>query len=119
MTDEETAKMKTNEEFYDAEIAPVLAALGRRCIDRGMSLVAAVGNSEDTYSSRFIDLSIDNNPNVRLNYYANRARGNVDALFMRIESDAEKYGGDKSIVLWQLKHYRRLIDPDERTKVRV
>lgn len=33
---------QTKEEFYDSEIAPVLAELAKKCQDRGMAIIAAV-----------------------------------------------------------------------------
>jgi hypothetical protein len=56
MSNEDPAMPETTEgeAWYDAEIAPALAALAKRCEERGMSFVAAVeyqpGDHAGTYS---------------------------------------------------------------------
>ena len=101
---------KENEAFYDKEIAPALAELSKKCFDRGFPFLAVFGNKSDTYATNSIDLNKDSAA-MRLIYYAIKCHGNVDALFMNIEKDAEKFG-DNSVYLWQLKHYRKLLDPE-------
>jgi hypothetical protein len=109
MTDERDPKIIADETFYDTEIAPQLLELGRKLEARGMCFVAFVGNGRDeTYVTRH--LPNDLNVTLRLAYYASQTYNNIDALFMKIEADAEKFGGgDSSIYLQNLKHYRQWV----------
>lgn len=95
-----------NEEFYDKHIAPVLADLAKKCHERNMPFLTAVGDAKSIYSTIYVQDR--QNPAVRLVLYALNARGNVDSLFMNVEKDAEKHG-DNSMYLWQLRHYRKMI----------
>ena len=108
MVEAEEKLRQDNEAFYDADVAPVLADLAKKCQSRGMPLIAMVGNQGDTYCTRY--MTDFKNCAMRIAYYVSKTRDNVDALFMAIEKDAEKYGGDNSIYLWKLRHYRKLID---------
>ena len=42
---------RNNEAWYDSEIAPALAALAKRCHERGMSFIAVVEYQQDEYAT--------------------------------------------------------------------
>lgn len=81
----------TNEQFYDAEIAPKLAAIGSACQERGMSIAAMVefspGESGETrYTAP--DASIK----TLIAQWGIQCHGNVDSLLIAIERHARQYG---------------------------
>lgn len=81
----------TNEEIYDAEIAPKLLELCKRCQELGFSFAANVewelGNTGRTEFQ-----SKDASAKQLLVHWAARCNGNVDALFMAIDKSAFKNG---------------------------
>lgn len=83
-----------NEAFYDAEIAPVLAQLARKCQARGMAFVAAVDNREAEGGGTYNTLLPSNDMSVamHLNYMALRSVGNVDTLMFSVIKHAERVG---------------------------
>lgn len=97
----------TNEEFYDAQIAPALADLGRKCQERKMSFCCSVeydpvnaGRGKTEYqapSEPVREVSV----NQLLVHWAMRADGNVDKLFIAVDKWARKHG-HSSIYLQQL-----------------
>ena len=116
MTDEEKLtqseaeqdSQRLNEEWYDQNVAPVLAELATKCSERGMSFLATVGNQGDSYQTRqFVD---SHDPAIRLILFASKARGNIDSLLMAVIKDAEERGGvDFSVYLTNLKNYSEAI----------
>lgn len=81
------------EAIYDAEIAPELARLAKRCEDVGMSFVAEVEwNPAEQGGGRTIALAEGSSFGVRLVELACRCMGNVDALITAILKHARKYG---------------------------
>jgi GNAT superfamily N-acetyltransferase len=79
------------EQFYDAEIAPVLLELGRRCEGAGISLVAeaewAPGETGTTMT-----ICADAGIGLRMVAWAARAKGNADALIHAMLDHGEKHG---------------------------
>jgi hypothetical protein len=71
------------EKFYDEEIAPILAQLGKKCEDNGLSFFAAVEYDPEEYgfgrtSTRTKDCSV---VMEMLNWVA-KSMGNIDAFVM-------------------------------------
>lgn len=87
----------TNEEFYDAEIAPKLLALARVCHERGISFAASVeyglGNTGET-------VLLADNPGIKMLIAAwgIRCHGNVDDLMIAIQKHAAKHGHSSMIL---------------------
>lgn len=106
MSDEQ--KPSENEKFYDEHIAPVLAELAKKCHEKNMPFLAMVGDQKDNFTTKYVNDW--QNPAIRIAYYALKCQGNIDALMMMVEQDAVKYGGDNSIYLHNLKHYRDIIN---------
>ena len=88
--------MNEQEAIYDAEIAPALLAICKRCEALGMPMVASVEYSPDQTSTTIFcpDPKGDKRPSAQqmLVYYAARCNGNVDGLIFAIMRAAEKYG---------------------------
>lgn len=93
------------EAFYDAQVAPVLAELGKQLEARGMGFVAMVEFATGEYGTT-ATLPTTKGDALALAYIAARSRGNVDALAI----SWARYLGSRphgSIVLQQMG-----IDPD-------
>jgi hypothetical protein len=108
----------TKEEFYDSEIAPVLAELAKKCAKEGMPFLACVGNGDDFYTTRFLvsEGKTAPIPAVRMANYALLPKGNIDAFLLAMEKDFDKFGGrDGSMYFWQLDHYKRIIRGEEKS----
>lgn len=87
----------TNEEIYDAEIAPELLKLCKRCQELGMSFVACVeydppnmgiGRTEFQSPDEVGKLSAAQ----RLTHWAARSQGNIDKLFIACDRHGRKNG---------------------------
>lgn len=85
----------TNEEFYDAEIAPVLLRLGKQCEAHGMPFLACVDWGE---MARTEYLPTESKFPIRLATWAARAQGDVDSLMIAVLKYADKHGHSSLIV---------------------
>lgn len=88
-------EVSEDEAWYDAEIAPALAALAKRCFERGMAFVAAVeyqpGNHAGTYCmTDGAGLAME-----MLNLCAQTAP-NVDSYIMHLRKLCKERGQDIS-----------------------
>jgi hypothetical protein len=88
----------TNEEIYDAEIAPELARICKRCQELGFAFVASVeydapnaGRGKTEYQPATKPIRLVSS-NQLLVHWAARADGNVDKLFMAIDRWAKEHG---------------------------
>lgn len=79
------------EAFYDAEIAPALMGLARKCEDFGFSIVAKVewqpGETGTTASIRG-----DAGFGLRLTHWAAASNGNVDSLIIACKKYGQEHG---------------------------
>lgn len=97
MSDEDPARPEVSEDeaWYDAEIAPALAALAKRCHERGMSFVAAVeyqpGDRGDTYY-----LTKEAGLQMHMLYLAAQTAPNVDRYVMALRRHCQERGQDIS-----------------------
>jgi hypothetical protein len=95
MSNEDTALPETTEDeaWYDAEIAPALAALAKRCHERGMSFIAAVeyqpGDRAGTYY-----LTQDAGTAMRMLHLCAQTVPNVDGYIMSLRKWADANGVD-------------------------
>ena len=80
------------EAFYDAEIAPALAALGKKCQDAGMSIVATVEWAPAEGGSTFY-LVEGSSFAIRLVKLACEVGGNVDSLIIALRKHDPSGGG--------------------------
>ena len=84
---------EAREAWYDAEIAPTLAALATRCNERGMSFVASVeyraGERGDTYY-----LTKDAGLEMRMLHLCAQTAPNVDGYIMSLRKWADANGVD-------------------------
>jgi hypothetical protein len=80
------------EAFYDAEIAPALAALGKKCQDAGMSLIAQVEWAPTEAGSTF-NLVEGSSFAIRLVKLACEVRGNVDGMIIALRKYDPTGGG--------------------------
>ena len=87
----------SNEEFYDAEIAPKLKKLCQKCMNRKMGFVACVeydppnqgyGRTEFQPPDEIGKLSAAQ----RLVHWAARSEGNIDRLMMAVDRHAREHG---------------------------
>lgn len=88
---------QTKEQFYDAEIAPSLAELARRCHERGLSLLA-VCEWEPGEFGRTYTLQEDSGVGIRLADAAAKANGNIDSFMLGVMRYAHKHGHGSSIL---------------------
>lgn len=83
------------EAWYDAEIAPALAALATRCHEKGMAFVAVVeympGNRGSTYY-----MTENAGLEMHMLHYCACTVPNVDAYIVNIKRHAAKHGIDTS-----------------------
>ena len=82
------------EAVYDAEIAPALMALAKRCEECGMSLVAEVEwNPDELAGGRTIALAEGSSFAMRLVKLAADVKGNVDGLIIALRKHDPTGGG--------------------------
>ena len=90
------------EGWYDAEIAPALAELAKKCHERGMSFVAAVeygpGKRGGTYY-----LMDDAGLEMRMLHICAQTVPNVDSYVINLKRFAEREGIDTA-ASWVLTH---------------
>ena len=97
MDNEDPALPETTEgeAWYDAEIAPALAALAKRCHERGMAFVAVVeyqpGDRAGTYY-----MTEDAGLAMIMQYLCSRTAPNVDAYIMSLKRHCKAVGQDIS-----------------------
>jgi hypothetical protein len=85
----------TNEEFYDAEIAPVLMGLAKKCQRRDMPLICAVQYDKESDGVGFTETHSGDEKMCFVQvlvHWAARARGNVDKVFLTVDRHAQKHG---------------------------
>lgn len=104
MDNEDPALPEATEEeaWYDAEIAPALAALAKRCHERGMSFVASVeyqpGDRGGTYY-----LTADAGIAMRMLHICAMTVPNVDSYIIKLKRFAKENNVDTSSS-WVLTH---------------
>ncbi|WP_439398758.1 hypothetical protein ACRQ5Q_15280 [Bradyrhizobium sp. PMVTL-01] len=79
------------EAFYDAEIAPVLKDLAKKCQDNGLSLVAQV-EWEPGETGRTVAIVEKSSFGIRMAEAAMRSNGNVDAFLLGVTKYAQEHG---------------------------
>ena len=95
MSNEDPAlpEVSEDEAWYDVEIAPALAALAKRCNERGMSFVAAVeyqrGDRGGTYY-----MTKDAGLEMRMLHLAAQTVPNVDGYIMSLAKFCKANGVD-------------------------
>lgn len=87
----------TNEEFYDAEIAPALMKLAEACRQRQMSFTAAVEYGPDQVGETAW-VEGDASFKFKLAAWSTRCAGNVDGLMIAVQRYANEHG-HSSLVL--------------------
>lgn len=90
----------TNEQIYDAEIAPKLMEIGKRCQELGFPFVASV-EYEYGCTGRTKVRPGASHFKQRLIHWAVNCNGNVDSLIMAIDKYATK-NGHSSVYLTRL-----------------
>jgi hypothetical protein len=88
------------EAFYDAEVAPALLTIGKKCQDNGLSFIA-VAEWAPGETGRTGCLAEGAGVGIRITELAAQAAGNVDSLILALM----KYGrehGHNSMCLHQL-----------------
>jgi hypothetical protein len=83
------------EAWYDAEIAPALAALAKRCRERGMSLVAAAEYKPDHIGATYF-LTEDAGTAMRMLHLCGQTAPNVDSYVVALKRWAALNGVDTS-----------------------
>ncbi len=97
MSNEDPAlpEVSEDEAWYDAEIAPALADLAKRCNERGMSFVAVVeyqpGDRAGTYM-----MTEDAGLSMHMVSLCSRTAPNVDAYVMNLKRHCKAVGQDMS-----------------------
>lgn len=95
--------MADNEAFYDAEIAPALADLNRRCQERGMSFFAAVAYDDAGSVGRTVNLR-ENAPgmlrflDVLGRCWCKGGAVNIDSFMMAVQRDAMEKGHSSAVL---------------------
>lgn len=89
------------EAFYDAEVAPVLLNLAKRCQDNGLSIAAMV-EWDPGETGRTAAITAEAGFGIRLAEAAMQAHGNVDSLIFAVQKYAAEHGHN-SICLHMLE----------------
>lgn len=103
----------SNEEWYDKEVAPVLAKLAQACGDRGMSFCASVEYDPEHMGRGRTEFQQQTKPVLQVSiaqllvHWAARCNGNVDRLFMTIENWTKDYPEHNSFYLRMLEEWRK------------
>lgn len=93
---------KTDEEFYDVEIAPLLLKAGELAQARGLPLVATVEYADGEFGTT-ATLPANCSHAMAMNLMAARAKGNFDALAFGMARRVREAGcGHGSMVLAQM-----------------
>ena len=106
MTNEDPAAPETTESeaWYDAEIAPALAALAQRCQERGMAFVAAVEYQPGDHAGTYL-VGSDACLQMQMISMCSRSAPNVDGYFLNLARYCREKGIDTrgSIVMRRLE----------------
>jgi hypothetical protein len=95
MSDPESPEKTENEAWYDAEIAPALAALAIRCQERGMSFIATVEYDHGERAGTYY-LIEDVGLEMQMQYYCAMTVPSVDAYIMHLIRHCQREGIDTS-----------------------
>lgn len=87
--------MEEAEAWYDAEIAPALAELAKRCHERGMAFVAAVEYAPGERGGTYY-LTDDAGLEMHMLHFCARTAPNVDGYIMNLKRFATRKGIDTS-----------------------
>lgn len=87
--------LSDNEAWYDAEIAPVLADLAKRCNERGMSFIATVEYDEGKRGGTYY-LTEGACLAMRMVYMCSASAPNVDSFLINLIRYCAKKGIDIS-----------------------
>jgi hypothetical protein len=95
MSNEDPALPETTdgEAWYDAEIAPALAALAKRCEERGMSFVAAVEYQPGDHASTYM-LTDEAHLKMHMLRLCSMTAPNVDSYVMNLRRHCKAKGID-------------------------
>lgn len=97
MDNEDPALPETTEDeaWYDAEIAPALAALAKRCHERGMAFVAAVEYQPGDHATTYI-MSEDACLQMQMVRLCSQTAPNVDRYILALRKHCKEQGQDIS-----------------------
>jgi hypothetical protein len=87
----------TNEEFYDAEIAPKLLELARACQDRGISIVSMV-EYDPGESGETCWLAPGAGIKALVAQWGVKCRGNIDSFFIAASRHGQLYGHSSMVL---------------------
>lgn len=104
MQDEDPAlpEVSESEAWYDAEIAPALAALAQRCNERGMAFVAAVEYQPGDHAGTYM-VGPDACLQMHMLSLCSRTAPNVDNYILHLKRLCREKGIDQS-ASWVLTH---------------
>jgi hypothetical protein len=88
-------EVSEDEAWYDAEIAPALAALAQRCQERGMAFVAAVEYQPGDHAGTYL-VGPDACLQMHMLNLCSRTAPNVDAYVMHLRKLCKERGQDIS-----------------------
>lgn len=93
-TEETPDRFDGVEAWYDAEIAPQLAAIAEECRRREVPFAAALQYSPTGYGETVVipPKALPSNSAMRMATYGVRCLGNVDVLIGALMQDGEKHG---------------------------
>ena len=86
-------EVSNDEAWYDAEIAPALADLAKRCHERGMSFVAVVEYEPERRAGTY-HLTEDAGLSMHMVNLCSRTAPNVDAYVMHLRRHCKEVGQD-------------------------
>ena len=95
MTNEDPAlpKVSEDEAWYDSEIAPALAALAKRCKERGMSFVAVVEYGPEEQAGTYM-LGPDAGLGMQMIRMCSMTAPNVDSYILNLKRYCNRNGID-------------------------
>jgi len=95
-------EVSEDEAWYDAEIAPALAALAKRCHERGMSFIASVEYQPGDRGATYY-LTEDAGTAMRMLHLCAQTVPNVDSYVINLKKWAKLNGVDTSSS-WVMTH---------------
>lgn len=88
-------EVSEDEAWYDAEIAPALAALAQRCYERGMAFVAAVEYQPGDHATTYM-MGEDACLQMQMVRLCSQTAPNVDRYILALRKHCKEQGQDIS-----------------------
>lgn len=88
---------QTKEQFYDEQVAPLLAGLAKQCEKNGLSLLAACEWEPGKYGSTAL-FQDETGFGMKMARFAVHANGNIDSFMFAVMKHAREHGHSSAIL---------------------